>query len=189
MRGGNRRVAGWVLVASVSVAVIGCGTPRQPDDTTTARAQSEDGTWLRVDGAWPEQISLPAAGETECVRHSDDRGYGWRTFSARTSDFAEYDAGGENPGRDFDIEVHVPDNSSYPDGSPSPPFAMIRFSDQDARFFRLGAAVGHGATITASDADPAIAFELVGTATSIDADPVRVRATGHIRCASFVDQQ
>ena len=133
---------------------------------------------------------MPTEGETQCARYGvDGRGYGWREFSARTSDFVEYDAGGENPGRDFDIVIYVPDHTVYPDGTPSLPHAMIRFSDRDARFFQLGAADGRGATITASDNGPTVEFEVTGNATSIDTGPIFVRASGQIHCESFVDKQ
>ncbi|CAM3074221.1 hypothetical protein RHDE110596_15700 [Prescottella defluvii] len=85
--------------------------------------------------------------------------------------------------------IYVPDNSVYPDGTPFLPHAMIRFSDRDARFFSLGAVEGQGATITVSDNDPTVAFEVAGNATSIDTGPIPVRASGRIDCKSFVDKQ
>ncbi|SDD40707.1 hypothetical protein SAMN05444580_104192 [Rhodococcus tukisamuensis] len=171
----------------MSAAVAGCGVPQQPEDPRppTPTAGLSSGAWLEVTGAWPERVTLPLEASPECIRRGGPHTGAARSFTAKTSDFAEYDAGGENSGRDFDVQVHVPDVSSYPDESPS---VTIVFSDKQGRHFRMGAEDGQGATITANDHDPAVTFEVTGDATSIDADPVLIRAAGQIRCESFVDK-
>ncbi|NKR39700.1 hypothetical protein GS503_01905 [Rhodococcus hoagii] len=62
---------------------------------------------------------------------------------------------------------------------------MIRFSDLHGRHYTLSGVHGKNATITASDSDPTVTFEVTGTATSTDGDPIAVRAAGQIRCETF----
>ncbi|QKT12148.1 hypothetical protein [Rhodococcus sp. W8901] len=170
------------------MVVAGCGTsapPETPDTSTAVGAGSESGTWLRLAGAWPEQVDLPAPRNPECWRlpHTGDS----REYTAKTSDFADYDSGGENPGRDFDLDVTAFDRETYPDGTPSPPFARIRFSNPDGRHYTLIGVHGKNATIAASDTDPTVTFEVTGKATSIDGDPILVRASGRIQCETFIE--
>lgn len=174
----------------MSAVVAGCGVPQQPEDPRPATpvAGPSSGAWLEVTEAWPERVTLPPEASPECTRYGGPHTVAARGFAAKTSDFADYDAGGDNPGRDFDVQVHVPDVSSSPDGSPSAPSVTIVFSDKQGRHFRMGAEDGQGATITADDHDPAVTFEVTGDANSIDADPVPIRAAGRIHCESFVDK-
>lgn len=185
MRGGNKRVTASATIAAAAMVIAGCGPSEPPGTSTAVGARSDSGTWLRLVGAWPEQVDLPATRNAECLRlpHAGDS----REYMAKTSDFADYDSGGENPGRDFDLDVAAFDRETYPDGTSSPPFATILFSDPDGRHYTLSGVHGKNATITASDTDPTVTFEVTGKATSIDGDPMLVRASGQIQCETFIE--
>lgn len=191
MQGGNKYVTVSAILATISVVIAGCGAPQQPDDPRppTPVAGPPSGAWLEVSGAWPEKVTLPPEASPECIRYTGPHTVSARSFTAKTSDFADYDAGGETPGRDFEVGVHVPDASPYPDGSPSVPSVIVVFSDKQGRQFRLSAEDGKGATMTANDHDPMVTFEVTGNAASIDAEPILVRVSGQIDCESFVDKQ
>ncbi|WP_127915008.1 hypothetical protein [Prescottella agglutinans] len=184
MLGVNKRVAASATIAAAAIVIAGCGTSQPsatPDSSAAVGAGSESGTWIRLAGAWPERVDLPSTRNAECLRlpHTGDS----REYTAKTSSFAEYDSGGEHPGRDFDLDVTAFDRETYPDETPSPPFARILFSDPDGRHYTLGGVHGKNATIVASDTDPTVTFEVTGKATShrrrsdtgarLWADPVR----------------
>lgn len=152
-------------------------------------AGPSSGAWLEITGAWPEKVTLPPEASPECIHYTGPHTVAARSFTAKTSDFADYDAGGESPGRDFNVGIHIPEASPYPDVPPSASSVIIVFSDKQGAQFRLSAEDGRGATITASDEHPTVTFEATGNATSIDADPIPVRASGQIECESFVDKQ
>ncbi|WP_305091940.1 hypothetical protein [Prescottella sp. R16] len=176
----------------VSAAVSGCSTAERsvaPEPESSVDS-SETGTWLRVVGAWPERVTLPTAGTVDCTRHSSDHGYGYRAFDARTSDFTEYDAGGERPGHDFDVSVYIPnaDNDTDNTDGSSSSHVMVQFSDPQGRFFRLTGSGTDDATITPSPDGTSVSFEVTGSATSIDADPLLVRAAGRIHCDAVTEQ-
>ena len=149
--------------------------------------------------------TAPTAGRArcaECLRlpHTGDS----REYTAKTSDFADYDGCGESPGGNFDLDVTALESgcyrrsgelvchktlptSTYRDGTPSPPFATILFSDLHGRHYTLSGVHGKNATITASDTDPTVTFEVTGTATSTGGDPIPVRAAGQIQCETFLE--
>ncbi|WP_280763848.1 hypothetical protein [Prescottella agglutinans] len=188
MRGGNKIGAASATIAAAAVMIAGCGAtapPQTPDSSATVGAGPESGTWLRLEGAWPEPVDLPDTHKADCWRlpHTGDT----RDYTAKTSGFADYDSGGESPGRDFDIDLTVFDRDTYPDGTPSPHFVTIRFSDPDGRHYLLSGVDGKDGTITASNTDPTARFEVTGNATSIDGKPILVRASGQIQCEAFIE--
>lgn len=62
--------------------------------------------------------------------------------------------------------------------------ATILFSDPDGRHCTLGG--GHGKN-AASDTDPTVTFDVTGTATNIDCDPILVRAAGQIQSEILIE--
>ncbi|MFD4183994.1 hypothetical protein ACFWPB_23320, partial [Rhodococcus sp. NPDC058514] len=101
-----------------------------------------------------------------------------REFVVSTSDFAEYDGGGENPGRDFRIQADVYDNRDA-----QPGYVLIEFSDPDGNHYTLSGTANE-AQIIESDDHTAVSFVIAGTSTSIDSTPTSVSAAGQIRCDS-----
>ena len=138
----------WPLVVGPEWSLI---RNRQPS------GQAE--TWLRIEDGWLDRATLSDTGRVECSRYTGQSEESrWREFTASTSDFAEYDGGGDTAEKQFAVQIHIGDNT--------PPGVMIDYVGRNGTRFRLGVSP---ATVKLGDDDTTAWFSISGFATSNDA--------------------
>ncbi|MGF7120624.1 hypothetical protein [Rhodococcus sp. AG1013] len=195
---GERRWGASLLPAAVAIgALLGCTVndeqPTAADRFTPAEGgralhlpdvgAAED-SWLELGVSWTGRVSLPQNGFTACHHYTDPLagGESWG-YEVTTSDFTDYDGGGESPGQDFSIQASL--NILFGDGDERTNAVSIAFSGPDGEHYRLGGTTGEGLRVAAGEDHTALTFTINGLATSIDRDPVWTAAAGSIRCDSI----
>ncbi|WP_138845871.1 hypothetical protein [Rhodococcus pyridinivorans] len=141
-------------------------------------------TWLEVDGSWRGRVILPDAGTSACS-HQQVSVQRW--FEATTSNFAEFDAGGGDPGREFTLAATVdlePRPSAGTD--PQPRHAVVgTFVDSS------GAQVQFHSTydldLEVRDEGRQVVFALTATGSGVDIDPAPLTVRGVITCAAVTE--
>ena len=138
-------------------------------------------TWLEVDGSWRGWVILPDAGTSACS-HQQVSAQRW--FEATTSNFAEFDAGGADPGREFTLAATVDlEPRPSPGTDPQARHAVIgTFVDSS------GAHVQFHSTddldLEVRDEGRQVVFALSATGSGVDIDPAPLTVRGAITCAA-----
>lgn len=158
------------------------GQPSRPalPEVSSAPAQ----TWLEVDGSWRGRVLVPHAGTSACS-HQPVSAQRW--FEATTSNFAEFDAGSADPGREFTLAATVdlePRPSAGTD--PQPRHAVIgTFVDSS------GAHVQFHSTddldVEVRDEGRQVVFALTAIGSGVDIDPAPLTVRGVITCESVTE--
>lgn len=197
---GRPKDTGWMLAATVAIVVTGCGsggddeigfpeagftrqdggralTLPDPDTVTDSR--------LELGISWAGGAVLPAEGTTTCRHVTYPRGSGeyWE-YEVATSDFADYDGGGELPGRDFAVRAALGIRSETEDRTDA---VDIEFSGPGGSHHRLGGTREDGLSVSVSADHTALTFMINSLATSIDREPRWTAAAGTIRCGEIVE--
>ena len=189
-----------MMGASVGLTVLtACGSPAGETDTAETRpfaahsspapqpllpeaSSAQNGTWLEVDGGWQGRVMLPDSGTHRCS-HQQVSSQHW--FEAMTSEFAEFDSGGADPGSEF--EIHISTNGEPHPERLSPPETWVVGTLVDT----AGAHVQFHSTdkveVEVRDDDRQVAFALtaIGSGLDIAATPITVR--GVIVCSSVTE--
>ncbi|WP_258195396.1 hypothetical protein [Rhodococcus sp. OK519] len=182
------------LLAAVMVAaaVTGCSSS-EADSPDTGFVRQERGSALdlpdvdAVTGnrlelgiSWAGAALLPAEGTTTCRHVTDPRAGGehW-DYEVSTSDFADYDGGGEFPGRDFAVRAYL---GTWTENGGRTDAVHIQFSGPGGSHHRMGGTREEGLSIAVSADHTALAFMINSLATSIDREPRWTAAAGTILC-------
>lgn len=185
------------MLAATVVILVSTGCTSSDDDEITSReagfTRQEGGRALNLPDpdtatasrlelgiSWAGGAVLPAEGATTCRHVTDPQGSGehWE-YEVATSDFADYDGGGELPGRDFAVRASLGIRTE--DGDPTDA-VDIQFSGPGGSHHRLGGAREDGLSIAVSDDHATLTFMINSLATSIDREPRWTAAAGTIRC-------
>lgn len=158
------------------------GQPSRPalPDASTAPSQ----TWLEVDGSWQGRVLLPDAGTSACS-HQQVSAQRW--FEATTSTFAEFDAGGADPGREFTLAATVdvePRPSAGTD--PQPRHAVVgTFVDSSGAHVQFHST--DGIDLEVRDEGRQVVFALTATGSGVDIDPAPLTVRGVITCTAVTE--
>nr|MBM4731893.1 hypothetical protein [Prescottella equi] len=145
-----------------------------PDPHTATASRLELGI------SWTGGAVLPAEGATTCRHVTYSRGSEeyWE-YEVESSDFADYDGGGELPGRDFAVRAALGIRSAEADRTDA---VDIVFSGPGGSHHRLGGTREDGLSLAVSADHMTLTFMINSLATSIDREPRWTAAAGTIRC-------
>lgn len=146
-----------------------------PDTVTDSR--------LELGISWAGRAVLPTFGTTTCrhVTYPRTSEESWE-YEVSTSDFTEYDGGGELPGRDFALRASLGIWTADGDRTDA---VQIEFSGPGGSHHRLGGTREDGLSVAASDDHMSLTFMINALATSIDREPRWTAAAGTIRCGEI----
>lgn len=169
-------VVGSVVVLA---AVVGCDSGLADfSESAPAHPVPQGESWVRIEGVWPHRVALSDAGRVGCFSHPGmGGGNGWREFTASTSDFAEYDGGGDVAEKQVAVEIHI--------GDQPPHGVIVNYIGPDGAHFRLAVSP---AEVTLNDDGTAARFVISGVAESVDAEPVSVAMEGQVHCSSVAER-
>lgn len=178
-----------VSILTVSIIVGANAEGRNPEEESAGAVASSTipsspggGTWVQIGGAVrTNSVSLPSMGHVECFESEPGGG---RIYTAKSSDFSDYDGGGELPGQDFNIRVLVPPADARAEGQ-SKRSVQLYFSDAHGRHFSLAKWESDRVSIISDEKNRTVSFAVEGDATGIDAASGWVRATGEISCSAI----
>ena len=196
---GRPKHIGWLPGAIALVVVAtGCATGENDENVSpdTGFTRQEGGralaladpdavtdSRLELGISWAGRAVLPSFGTTTCrhVTYPRTSEESWE-YEVSTSDFTEYDGGGELPGRDFAVQAVLGIRTE--DGDPTDA-VDIQFSGPGGSHHRLGGAREDGLSVAVSDDHMALTFMINSLATSIDREPRWTAAAGTIRCSEI----
>lgn len=162
--------------ALAAIAACDSGAAVAPD-SALERPTPEPTSWITITGIWPERVVLSDPDRIKCFRYTNTDEGSWTEFTASTSDFAEYDGGGDVAEKQVAVEIHAGDKSTNG--------VIIEYIGPNGAHFRLGTSP---ADVKLSDSGTTSRFTVAGQATSIDAAPTNIIAEGQIHCSSITDQ-
>lgn len=149
------------------------------DATVPPPSRAADATYVEFESGWAGAAVLPATGETECTIHPRS---GDRHFTARTSEFGQFDSGSENPGADFWVEVSVygdgSENIPTPSGEENGTF-RLNFVEQDGTHRDMAAWESSDLKVMVDDAGVGFAATSVPSGSDVTST-----VTGYVACAS-----
>lgn len=192
MVGKPRRIVPLFAAIGVVAAAAGCssdenGSPetgftRQDGGDALSLPAVDSATDSRLDLgiSWDGGAVLPADGVTTCRHVTYARGdeESWE-YAVSTSDFTDYDGGGEYPGRDFAVEATL---GVWTADDTRTDAVRVSFSGPGGGHHRLGGTSDDGLSVSVSDDRTVLTFAINALATSIDAAPRWTAAAGTVRC-------
>ena len=205
MQASSRHRTGVLLTLGACAALAACTSPPdgsvstpepspftvQPDRTGEQLRPSlpdvlsaSQQTWLEVDGGWHGRVILPGTGTSGCS-HQQVSAQQW--FEAATSNFAEFDAGGAEPGREFTVDATVNlEPRTSPGTDPQPEHWVI-----GTLVDSTGAHVQFHSTddidLEIRDEGRQVAFALTATGSGLDIDPAPLTVRGVITCEAVTE--
>ena len=154
--------------------------PALPDASSTPPQ-----TWLEVDGSWRGRVILPDVGTSACS-HQQVSAQRW--FEATTSNFAEFDAGGADPGREFTLAATVDlEPRTLPGTDPQPERWVVgTFVDSSGAHVQFTSAADD-LDLEVRDEGRQVVFALTATGSGVDIDPAPLTVRGVITCAAVTE--